>query len=120
MSIKIAVRLADHEPGVTGSVVAHSRLPRLHKVTMDARIDRGPRPRSNSALVWLAVAIVIVLVAATAILSTARTFSGTVDEPAHIGAGVEWLSAHRYDYDLQHPPLGRIAAALGPYLRGAR
>jgi hypothetical protein len=59
-------------------------------------------------------------VAVAAILSTARTFSGTVDEPAHIAAGLQWLTTGKYDYDLQHPPLGRIITAIGPYLRGAR
>ncbi|MGH7615974.1 MAG: hypothetical protein ACREPM_01965, partial [Gemmatimonadaceae bacterium] len=62
----------------------------------------------------------LVVLATIAIASTARTFSGTVDEPAHIAAGMQWLTTDRYDYDLQHPPLGRIAAALGPYLHGAR
>ncbi len=58
--------------------------------------------------------------ATAAVASTARTFSGTVDEPAHLASGMQWLTTSRYDYDLQHPPLGRIAAALGPYLHGAR
>jgi hypothetical protein len=60
------------------------------------------------------------MIATVAIASTARTFSGTVDEPAHLAAGMQWLTTSRYDYDLQHPPLGRIAAAIGPYLSGAR
>jgi hypothetical protein len=47
-------------------------------------------------------------------------FSGTVDEPAHLAAGMQWLTTGQYSYDLQHPPLGRIAAAMGPYARGAR
>jgi 4-amino-4-deoxy-L-arabinose transferase-like glycosyltransferase len=65
-------------------------------------------------------ALGLVMIATIAIASTARTFSGTVDEPAHLAAGMQWLTSNRYDYDLQHPPLGRIAAALGPYLSGAR
>src|SRR5882672_1066890 len=64
--------------------------------------------------------LVLVAVATAAILSTARVFSGTVDEPAHIAAGLQLLTSGAYDYDLQHPPLGRIAAALGPYADGAR
>ncbi len=61
------------------------------------------------------------LVAATiAVASTARVFSGTVDEPAHLAAGMQWLSTGDYTYDLQHPPLGRIAAALGPFAHGLR
>ncbi len=60
------------------------------------------------------------IAAAIAVWSTARVFSGTVDEPAHIAAGMQWLTTDRYDYDLQHPPIGRVAAALGPYLHGVR
>src|SRR5208282_2115690 len=30
------------------------------------------------------------------------------------------LDHGRYDYDIQHPPLARLAIALGPYLAGAR
>src|SRR6476469_7676026 len=66
------------------------------------------------------LAALLVALATAAILSTARVFSGTVDEPAHIAAGMQWLTTDRYDYDLQHPPIGRVAAALGPYLHGAR
>lgn len=60
------------------------------------------------------------LAATVAVASTARTFSGTADEPAHLAAGMQWLTSGGYTYDLQHPPLGRIAAAIGPYLAGAR
>jgi hypothetical protein len=67
-----------------------------------------------------AIAIALVAVATLAILSTARVFSGTVDEPAHLAAGMQWLTTGEYTYDLQHPPLARAAIALGPYLHGAR
>jgi hypothetical protein len=33
---------------------------------------------------------------------------------------MEWLSRGTYTYELLHPPLARIAAALGPYLLGSR
>lgn len=69
---------------------------------------------------WRATAAAITIAAAVAIWSTARVFSGTVDEPAHIAAGMQWLTSGRYDYDLQHSPIARIAAAIGPYLHGAR
>ena len=62
----------------------------------------------------------MVLAGAFAVASTARVFSGTVDEPAHLAAGMQWLTTGEYSYDLQHPPLGRIAAALGPFVHGAR
>jgi hypothetical protein len=66
------------------------------------------------------ISVLLVATASLAIFSTARVFSGTVDEPAHIAAGMQWLTTDRYDYDLQHPPLGRIAAAIGPWLHGER
>jgi hypothetical protein len=74
----------------------------------------------SSRTVWRVLSVVITAVAAIAIWRTATVFSGTVDEPAHIAAGVELLSGGRYAYDLQHPPLGRIAAAIGPLADGAR
>lgn len=73
------------------------------------------RARSSRILVSL-----LVLAAVMAIASTARTFSATVDEPAHLAAGMQWLSTGEYTYDLQHPPLGRIAIAAGPYIHGGR
>lgn len=72
----------------------------------------------GSAWRWLAAALA--LAAVVAVASTARVFSATVDEPAHLAAGMEWLSTGRYTYDLPHPPLGRLAIAIGPYLRGSR
>ena len=71
------------------------------------------------ARIWRAVALAITLVGALALAATYETFSNTYDEPAHIAAGVEWLSG-RYDYDPQRPPLGRIVAGIGPYLQGER
>ena len=75
---------------------------------------------SSIALMSRVGSVVIALVAMTAVWSTARIFSGTVDEPAHIAAGMQWLTSHRYDYDVVHPPIGRAAAVIGPYLHGAR
>jgi 4-amino-4-deoxy-L-arabinose transferase-like glycosyltransferase len=60
----------------------------------------------------------IVLVAIAAIVHTWTVFSQTVDEPAHVAAGAEWLSG-TYELDPQHPPLARILVAIGPLLRGA-
>ena len=68
---------------------------------------------------WRAVALAVTLAGALAVIGTHFSFSNTVDEPAHIGAGIEWLAGtHRYD--AQHPPFGDIAAAIGPYLSGER
>ncbi len=48
------------------------------------------------------------------------SLSQTYDEPSHIGGGMEWLDKGVYTYEAKHPPLGRIAVALGPYLAGRR
>jgi hypothetical protein len=66
------------------------------------------------------VLVLTVILAVARVVSTYKVFSATSDEPAHISAGMEWLQFHEYTYELQHPPLARIAVALGPYLRGLR
>jgi hypothetical protein len=38
----------------------------------------------------------------------------TVDEPAHIACGMEWLDRGAYRLDSQHPPLALVAPAIGP------
>src|ERR1041385_1191334 len=68
----------------------------------------------------LAIAIVLVLLASVRIIGTYWVLSHTSDEPAHIGCGMEWLDLGSYTYEAQHPPLARVAAALGPYLMGRR
>ena len=73
-----------------------------------------------TARVWRVVAVVLALAGADAVASTYSSFSNTLEEPTHLAAGLQWLSAHRYDEDIAEPPLGRIAAAVGPYFDGAR
>jgi hypothetical protein len=60
------------------------------------------------------------LIASARIVSTYTVFNHTVDEPAHLAAGMEWISAGKYLYEDQHPPLARVMGALGPYLAGER
>lgn len=81
-----------------------------------AELERGAFP----ARLWRASAAALIALATVGVWSTARVFSGTVDEPAHFAAGMQWLTTGAYTYDLQHPPLGRIAAALGPFIHGER
>ena len=69
---------------------------------------------------WRVVALVIALIALAAIISTYRVFNNMYDEPAHIAAGMEWLSRGTFTYEPQHPPFSRIAAAIGPYIAGER
>src|SRR3954452_415248 len=67
-----------------------------------------------------AIALAAVLVASLRIVATYNVFNHTLDEPAHIGAGMEWLDRKTYTWERQHPPLARIASAVGPYILGAR
>jgi len=62
----------------------------------------------------------LISLACLRIISTYFVFSNTVDEPAHIACGLEWLDRHAWTLESLHPPLARVLAALGPWLMGAR
>ena len=67
------------------------------------------------------IALAAVILAFTLLAaSTWRFYGHTWDEPEHLAAGIELLDRGRYEYDTEHPPIGRILMALGPYLAGAR
>jgi 4-amino-4-deoxy-L-arabinose transferase-like glycosyltransferase len=67
----------------------------------------------------LALALIILLACRLAAGSWG-VYSNTWDEPEHLAAGIELLDRGQYEYDTEHPPLGRVLLALGPYLAGAR
>jgi len=54
------------------------------------------------------------------IVSTYKVFSQTTDEPAHLITGMEWLQRGTYKFEPLHPPLARVAIAVGPYVSGLR
>jgi hypothetical protein len=60
----------------------------------------------------------LALIAAARIVSTDRVLSHTVDEPIHLGAGMEWLDHGTMTGDVSHPPMARALGALGPWLAG--
>jgi 4-amino-4-deoxy-L-arabinose transferase-like glycosyltransferase len=64
--------------------------------------------------------VLLILLGSLRIASTYTVFSATYDEPAHLACGLEWLSRGTYRYEPLHPPLARVAAAIGPYLDGLR
>ena len=72
--------------------------------------------------VWFDFCIVLMIagIGTGRIVSTYRVFNHTNDEPAHIAAGMEWLDTGSYLYEPQHPPLARVATALGPFVAGIR
>jgi hypothetical protein len=59
------------------------------------------------------LAVVLVLIGITRIASTYSVFNHTIDEPTHIGCGLQWLRDRRSDLEMSAPPLARIAVALG-------
>jgi hypothetical protein len=65
------------------------------------------------------LALALVLLATFRIAATYSVLTHVFDEPIHIGIGMEWLDRGTYPAQ-EHPPLARIAAAIGPYLLGVR
>jgi len=66
------------------------------------------------------VALLVVILGACLLAAGAwSVYSNTWDEPEHLAAGLELLDRGKYEYDTEHPPLGRVLLALGPWLAGA-
>ena len=63
-------------------------------------------------------ATILILIGAIRIVSTYTVLSNIVDEPIHLGAGMEWLDHGTITGDASHPPLARGLSALGPWLAG--
>jgi hypothetical protein len=68
----------------------------------------------------MGIAVLLLGIACIRIVATYPIFSQTFDESAHIAAGMEWLDRSTYTLEPLHPPLARIAAAIGPFLAGCR
>jgi dolichyl-phosphate-mannose-protein mannosyltransferase len=79
------------------------------------------RARREAPVAPAALLALILIIAAACLLAAGswRVYSNTWDEPEHLAAGVELLDRGRYEYDTEHPPLGRLFLALGPWLAGA-
>jgi hypothetical protein len=63
---------------------------------------------------------VLVSIAALRIVSASAVLSHTVDEPIHLGAGMEFLDHGTMTGDVSHPPMARVLSAIGPWLAGER
>jgi hypothetical protein len=105
---------------------------------LSKRRPKQPKPspttavlNRNSAADWIAAHSMLVFLGLIAVASlriiatytvfnhaTYTVFNHTIDEPAHVACGMEWLQKGVYHYETQHPPLARVAAA--PYLAGRR
>jgi 4-amino-4-deoxy-L-arabinose transferase-like glycosyltransferase len=66
------------------------------------------------------LAALLIVIGCVRIASTWRTFSDTVDEATHIGAGLELLQYHQYELQPENPPLPRIVMAAAPLAGGMR
>ena len=71
---------------------------------------------SKPTLIFLLLAAIGV----ARIAATYRSVAQTSDETPNIACGMQYLDLGRYDYGAFHPPLARLAIAVGPYLYGAR
>jgi hypothetical protein len=60
--------------------------------------------------------VILVALASARIVSTYTVFNHTIDEPAHIACGMEWLDKGTYHYEAQHPPLARVMTAILPHV----
>jgi Dolichyl-phosphate-mannose-protein mannosyltransferase len=76
----------------------------------------------NKIYRWFRAALLILfsVVAIARIVSTYKVFNQTWDEAVHVACGMEWLQLGTYNYEDLHPPLARVAVAIGPYLSGIR
>ncbi|MEO8595776.1 MAG: hypothetical protein ABI759_20820 [Candidatus Solibacter sp.] len=74
------------------------------------------KPPSKPALVFLLLAGIAV----ARIAATYRQIAQTSDETPNIACGMQYLDLGQYTYGAFHPPLARLAIAVGPYLYGAR
>ncbi len=78
-------------------------------------MDHRVLPSKPTLIFLLLVAIGVARIAATY-----RSIAQTSDETPNIACGMQYLDLGRYDYGAFHPPLARLAIAVGPYLYGAR
>ena len=66
------------------------------------------------------IALLLLAIAVIRVVATYHALSQAADEPATIAPGMEWLDKGTYEFDPFHPPLARVASALGPFLHGLR
>ncbi len=90
-----------------------------------SKVETARRPFSPQLLSWIEaralwLAVALVVLGSIRIVLTYTVFNHTSDEPAHVACGMEWLDKGIYQWEPQHPPLARVAAALPLYLAGLR
>lgn len=96
------------------SVVPQHFAARL-AMNINAQVVALARAVGHRIALWL-----IILSACLLTASTYKVFGHTWDEPEHLAAGMQLLDRGYYSYDIQHPPIARLAMAIGPYMAGER
>ena len=79
-----------------------------------------PTTASRRSIIGVMLFCLLAGISVARIISTYKVFSQTTDEPAHLITGMEWLQRGTYTFEPLHPPLARVAIALGPYVSGLR
>jgi hypothetical protein len=64
--------------------------------------------------------LLLTLIGVARIVATYPAIAQTSDETPNIACGMQYLDLGTYTYGAFHPPLARLAMAVGPYLYGAR
>ena len=77
-------------------------------------------PRTRFSAVTTALALLLLAFMAVLAGGAARRESVTIDEVAHIGAGVSYLQRLDMRINGEHPPLAKVLAAIPLIMRGVR
>ena len=77
-------------------------------------------PKASHTLGMVLALLLLTGIGAARVVATYHVFSQVTDEPAHLATGMEWLQYGAYSFEPLHPPLARVAVAIGPYLAGLR
>ena len=70
--------------------------------------------------VWRSAVGLLIIIGIGRIVAAHAESWQTFDEPYHLAAGMEWLDRGQFRYEIRHPPLARVAGAMGPYFGGVR
>jgi 4-amino-4-deoxy-L-arabinose transferase-like glycosyltransferase len=80
-------------------------------------LARSGRTFTLARVLWW-IALASIVLGAFRITATYHVLGITFDEPAHIAAGMQLLDKDEFTYEPLHPPLARVAEALGPFIAG--
>jgi hypothetical protein len=83
-------------------------------------VPRITKELLNSSNLQALLFLLIVGIASLRIVKTYHFYNQSIDEPAHVNCGLEWLGQGTFTAEPKHPPLPRVLMAIGPYLQGLR